>query len=105
MTTTEANIILARYMGWERGGKFWVPNVFGEDRGETTFTPDQMQFDKDWNWFQLAFQKARGEDLLANWSQVSNLLDHFRYNEIKWATIELAKLIKTNQTAPSVSGE
>lgn len=98
MTTNEANIILARFLGWEE--KSFMHNrkrlIAFKGPDDTNFSSD-LQFDKDWNLFQLAFQKAKPEE--PNFWTAS-IMAAFHDNNLKEAVDCLVKLInETNQTA------
>ena len=108
MTTTESNIILARYLGWQESSIMHKGKKLITFKGpnDTDFSAD-LQFDKDWNWFQLAFQKARKDKTLSV-MQTEVILGKFETNHLDIAGKAFAVFIEinlTNQTAPSVSGE
>lgn len=109
ITPTEINTYLARYMGWKErkmtfDGKklicFQVPNVFGEDNGWTEFTADCLDFHRDWNWFQEAFQKARKDynnEINLFLVKDSWLMYYFELNDCHQACEILIEFLKENE--------
>lgn len=102
MTTTEKNIFLAEFMEWSNyldvvdGQKvqvFMVPNVFGEDRGETGCWASAMCFHSDWNWFQQAFQKFR-QDFRTDPELQLRIEIAFTTNDIEMACDILIEFLK-----------
>jgi hypothetical protein len=92
MTTTEKNEFLARWMGWEERHLDKYTKYYKHDG--ISHLDWELSFTSDWNWLQLAFQKAR--PTLTGSSEFA-IAKSFVRNDIESAVNTLIQAIKENE--------